>query len=98
MDAAKFGLTRAARCDKIARSEVAMIKTIDALFDGQVFRPRQPVLLEPNTPVRITIETETSGDDEEMSFLDTARSLNLDGPADWSANLEDYLYGDKRGK
>jgi len=27
------------------------------------------------------------------SFLRTARSLNLEGPADWSARLEDYLYG-----
>ncbi len=27
-------------------------------------------------------------------FLQTARSLNLKGPADWSANLEEYLYGE----
>jgi len=26
-------------------------------------------------------------------FLQTARKLNLEGPADWSARLEDYLYG-----
>ena len=28
------------------------------------------------------------------SFLRVARSLNLDGPSDWSGNLENYLYGD----
>jgi hypothetical protein len=29
------------------------------------------------------------------SFLDTALSLNLDGPPDWSARLHEYLYGDE---
>ena len=28
------------------------------------------------------------------SFLSTARSLNLCGPADWSTNLDNYLHGD----
>jgi predicted ATP-dependent serine protease len=32
-----------------------------------------------------------------LSFLHTARSLNLDGPPDWSANLENYLYRSKLG-
>lgn len=27
------------------------------------------------------------------SFLRVARSLNLDGPPDWSSRLDDYLYG-----
>ena len=29
-----------------------------------------------------------------QSFLRTARTLELRGPADWSANLDDYLNGD----
>jgi hypothetical protein len=32
---------------------------------------------------------------EPYSFLKFAMSLNLDGPEDWSENLEGYLYGDK---
>jgi uncharacterized protein DUF2188 len=28
------------------------------------------------------------------SFLKTARGLELEGPADWSARLEEYLYDD----
>jgi hypothetical protein len=27
------------------------------------------------------------------SFLQVARSLHLQGPADWSSRLDDYLYG-----
>jgi len=75
-----------------------MTRTIDALFDGQVFRPLEPLPLEPNTRMRITIEIKLHDDDEAMPFFATARSLNLDGPTDWSTNLEEYLYGEKRGE
>ena len=34
-----------------------MVKTIEALFDGTVFHPTEPVALAPNTRVRMTIET-----------------------------------------
>jgi hypothetical protein len=30
---------------------------------------------------------------EPKSFLRVARSLRLQGPADWSSRLDDYLYG-----
>jgi hypothetical protein len=69
------------------------MNTIDATFDGAVFRPTHPVSLPPNTAVRLTVEritrTEKTG-----SFLKTARSLQLEGPPDWAANLEHYLYGE----
>jgi len=67
--------------------------TIEAVFDGKVFRPARPVALEPNSHVRITIETKAPEADAPSSFLKTARSLNLEGPADWSENLDKYLYG-----
>jgi predicted DNA-binding antitoxin AbrB/MazE fold protein len=70
-----------------------MVKTIEAVFDGKVFRPDDPVGLEPNTHVRLTIETIQPASSEARSFLDVARSLNLAGPPDWAANLETYLYG-----
>jgi predicted DNA-binding antitoxin AbrB/MazE fold protein len=70
-----------------------MVKTIDALFDGTVFHPTQPVALAPNTRVRMTIETVLPVEGQTASFLRTARALNLDGPPDWSANLDEYLYG-----
>jgi predicted DNA-binding antitoxin AbrB/MazE fold protein len=70
-----------------------MTKTIDALFDGAVFRPTEPIALAPNTRVRMTIETIPSPEEAAGSFLRTARTLNLDGPPDWSANLDEYLYG-----
>ena len=70
-----------------------MSQTLDATFDGNVFRPDQPIELEPNTRVRITIEPTPTVDRNSESFLRVARSLNIDGPSDWSTRLDDYLYG-----
>jgi hypothetical protein len=70
-----------------------VVKTIAAIFDGTAFLPTEPVPLQPNTHVRITIESTQPPADGEVSFLDVARTLNLDGPPDWAANLEEYLYG-----
>ncbi len=68
-----------------------MATTIEATFDGQVFRPVGVISLPPNTTVRLTVEplAETPA-----SFLRTARSLNLEGPPDWASNLDAYLHGE----
>jgi len=80
-----------------------MTTKIEATFDGEVFRPTQPVPLEPNTPVRLTVETAVppARDDQvsdkmgkPYSFFDTLKSMQIDGPPDWSANVDKYLYGD----
>ncbi len=70
-----------------------MTKTVRATFDGEVFRPEETLPLAPNTRVLITVETEAVVAQSARSFLDTARFLNLEGPADWSERLEEYLYG-----
>ncbi len=82
-----------------------MDKILDATYDGEVFRPDEPVDLASNTRVKIIIEEEPKklklvempkkGKGEPYAFLRYARSLNLDGPSDFSTNLDDYLYGDK---
>ena len=66
-----------------------MATTIEATFDGRVFRPTGPVALPPNTNVRITIESMPASP---TSFLRVARSLNLEGPPDWASRLDHYLY------
>ena len=71
-----------------------MVKTIEAVFDGAVFRPSEPIPLKPDTRVQITIESALPVAEEGLSFLQIARTLNLEGPADWSTNLEEYLYGE----
>ena len=70
-----------------------MVTSVEAVYDGQVLRPDKPVELAPNTRVRITIETIETPPPEPLSFLTVAQSLNLEGPTDWSENIEDYLDG-----
>jgi predicted DNA-binding antitoxin AbrB/MazE fold protein len=72
-----------------------MSKTLEAVYDGEVLRPDEPLELEPNTRVRLTIEPATSPREKSKSFIRTARSLDLQGPPDWSSRLDDYLYGDE---
>jgi hypothetical protein len=77
-----------------------MTKTLEAIYDGEVLRPDEPLDIEPNTRIQITIETQDAQTKETpsrngKSFLETARSLNLEGPPDWSDRLEEYLYGTK---
>jgi predicted DNA-binding antitoxin AbrB/MazE fold protein len=66
---------------------------IEAVYDGKAFVPTEPIKLRPNSRVRIAVETE---EERPASFLEVAQSLQLDGPPDWSTNLDEYLYGGKR--
>ncbi len=72
-----------------------MTTVIEATFDGAVFRPTQPVALQPNTPVRLTVEALPASSTEAPSFLKVARSLKIQGPPDWSENVDKYLYGEE---
>lgn len=64
-----------------------MRKTIEAVFDGAVLSPKDPVSLKPNTRVRIMIEPVEQAKGESASFLHTAQYLQLDGPPDWATNI-----------
>lgn len=68
-----------------------MADTITAVFDGRVFYPTEQIALPNNTRVRLSIEILPPEKQESVSFLQTARSLNLSGPADWSTNIDKYL-------
>ena len=70
-----------------------MSKMIEAIFDGKVLRVNEPLDFEPNTRVWVTIEPMSQPKNGTESFLDTALALNLDGPPNWSARVDDYLYG-----
>jgi predicted DNA-binding antitoxin AbrB/MazE fold protein len=73
-----------------------MSQTLEATFDGQVFRPVQTVELQPDTQVELVVTVKVSSEEKPKSFLRTARSLKLKGPKDWSARIDDYLYGEAR--
>jgi len=70
-----------------------MSKVLESTFDGAVFWLAGPIELKPYKPVRLTVETVEDSAAPPVSFLEVARSLKLEGPADWSSRLDDYLYG-----
>ena len=70
-----------------------MSQTLEATFEGEVFRPTQVVELQPDTRVELIVTVKRASDEKPKSFLRVARSLNLSGPSDWSSRLDDYLYG-----
>lgn len=82
-----------------------MEKILDATYDGEVFRPDEPVDLASNTKVKIVIEEEPKklelvekpkkGKGEPYAFLRYARSVSIDAPPDFASNLDEYLYGGK---
>lgn len=71
------------------------VQIVEAIYDGKVLLPNSPLLLKPNTRVRITIEAIKARRGKQKSFLETARSIKIEAPSDFSENLDDYLY---RGK
>ena len=72
-----------------------MAQIIPATFDGATFRPEKPVSIPPNTKVLLTVEPAEleRRPGRPTSFIDTALSLRIDGPSDWSARVDHYLYG-----
>lgn len=68
-----------------------MTKTLEAVFDGAVFRPDEKIELEPNTRVEIVVRVKPMTENTPKSFLCTARALRLHGPKDFSTRIDDYL-------
>lgn len=70
-------------------------QVIEALYDGKVFLPKHSPMLKANTRVRITVETVKTKRTKKKSFLETARSIKIEAPSDFSSNIDAYLYGGK---
>ncbi len=78
-----------------------MDKLATVYYDGEVFRPEAPVDLEPNARYVITIEAVpvASISEEPPGKVETAWDVldrltgTIDGPVDWSAEHDHYLYG-----
>jgi hypothetical protein len=69
-----------------------------AHFDGKNLCPDEPISLPQNVPLHVTV------DDAERASVEGSESLNLfdrleaeagliDGPPDWAAEHDHYLYG-----
>jgi hypothetical protein len=73
------------------------------VFDGEVLRPVERLELEPNTRYRVVILPAESARQGELasrprSVWDCLDEMEgtVEGPGDWSAELDHYLYGTPR--
>jgi len=71
--------------------------TMEAIFDGKVFKPIEACGLSANTRVKLRVESVPVPKGKPYSSLQTALALKLEGPSDWSEKLDDYLYGNRGG-
>jgi hypothetical protein len=68
-----------------------MIQTLDALFDGTNLLPEEPLNIKSGTRVRIIVQSLLPEvNPTTRSFLQTAKSLKLQGKPDWSENIDLY--------
>jgi hypothetical protein len=83
--------------------------TFDAHFDGENLRPEAPIVLPQNVRLRVTVIESNAAEEDSLPANGVEPSKDLfgdieakygliDGPADWSLELDHYLYGTpKRG-
>jgi hypothetical protein len=71
-----------------------MTKTIKAVYDGRAIHPDEPLPLPRDARITITVHSEEPEEDVgATTFFDVALSLDVEGPPDWSARIDHYLYG-----
>jgi predicted DNA-binding antitoxin AbrB/MazE fold protein len=68
-----------------------MIQTLDALFDGTILLPEEPLNIKSGTRVQIIVQSLLPEvNPTTRSFLQNAKSLKLQGKLDWSENIDLY--------
>lgn len=78
-----------------------MTRTITGTYDGRDIHPDEPLPLPRNTRVTLTWRAEEPKEENDVgatTFFHVARSLSIEGPTDWSARIDHYLYGVDDGK
>jgi len=75
-----------------------MTKTVRAIFDGEVFRPEEPVDLKPNTEYVVTIELEDESDvpykDHDYPLTTISKLATDMGVTDLAAHHNWYAHSD----
>jgi hypothetical protein len=78
---------------------ISSVKQIEVpvIYDGEVFRPQEPVNLEPNTlyliVVQVPLTEEDVNTDGDVWDLLESMAGSVIAPEDWSVEHNHYLYG-----
>lgn len=72
-----------------------MLQALEAIFDGTTLQMEEPLKLKAGTRVQIIVESILPDVEvQPRTFLQTAKSLRLQGEPDCSENVDQYLYGE----
>ncbi len=71
-----------------------MVKTLEAVFDGKVFRPEGKIDLIPNRHYILVIQ-EKDEEPDSLNAWDVLDKLTgtVEAPQDWALEHDHYLYG-----
>lgn len=76
--------------------------TVTGTYDGSKILLDEPLPLEPGTRVMIAVHAAADppipSSSPPRSFIDVARSLSIEGPAEWSGRIDHSLYGPMIGE
>jgi predicted DNA-binding antitoxin AbrB/MazE fold protein len=70
-----------------------MAQTIKAVYNGRVFEPQVPVDLPAGTEVEVTVLAAAVKTGEPHAWMRLLAEAHLDGPSDWSENVDKYRFG-----
>lgn len=72
-----------------------MTLTVTALYDGKKFTPEKPINLPANARCILTVIPIPDGVEDHRTAVDVLKELagTIEGPEDWSAEHDHYLYG-----
>jgi len=74
-----------------------MTQVLKAIFDGEVFKPEEPVKIPAQTTVELVVRVPENGKKgKPYSLFHALTEMNLHGPSDWSEHFEDYLNGTRK--
>lgn len=66
---------------------------VRAVYDGTKFIPEEVLDIAVGTEVELTVDVVDDNDlSRDYSFVDTALSLDIEGPTDWSTRVDEILY------
>jgi hypothetical protein len=71
-----------------------MVRTLTAIFDGEVLRPDEVLDFKPNARYRVTVESEESVA-QGLNAWDLLEELagTVEAPEDWATEHDHYLHG-----
>lgn len=75
-----------------------MGRALHVVFDGEVFKPLEPVDLKPNTHCVVRVEEEEQSVEKDVWDVLSELAGTVEAPEDWAEEHDHYLYGTPKSR